>query len=86
MYMLILNFTYLLRCLRVPPVEYQCSRSCNRSGPPLIRLNVLGAVAQPAIVVLAPDITVDRPFLVFIVDEINNLPLFTAKVADPSKL
>jgi hypothetical protein len=26
MYMLILNFTYPLRCLRVPPVEYHCSR------------------------------------------------------------
>jgi len=24
MYMLILNFTYPLRCLRVPPVEYHC--------------------------------------------------------------
>jgi hypothetical protein len=24
--MLILNFTYPLRCLRVPPVEYHCSR------------------------------------------------------------
>jgi hypothetical protein len=23
--MLILNFTYPLRCLRVPPVEYHCS-------------------------------------------------------------
>jgi hypothetical protein len=27
MYMLILNFTYPLRCLRVPPVEYHCSTS-----------------------------------------------------------
>jgi hypothetical protein len=27
MYMLILNFTYPLRCLRVPLVEYHCSRS-----------------------------------------------------------
>jgi len=26
MYMLILNFTYPLRCLRVPPVEYHCPR------------------------------------------------------------
>jgi hypothetical protein len=27
--MLILNFTYPLRCLRVPPVEYHCSKlSC----------------------------------------------------------
>jgi len=26
MYMLILNFTYPLRCLRVPPVEYHCLR------------------------------------------------------------
>jgi hypothetical protein len=26
MYMLILNFTYPLRCLRVPPVEYHWSR------------------------------------------------------------
>jgi hypothetical protein len=26
MYMLILNFTYPLRCLRVPPVEYHCSK------------------------------------------------------------
>jgi len=25
MYMLILNFTYHLRCLRVPPVEYHWS-------------------------------------------------------------
>jgi hypothetical protein len=24
--MLILNFTYPLRCFRVPPVEYHCSR------------------------------------------------------------
>jgi len=24
MYMLILNFTYPLRCLRIPPVEYHC--------------------------------------------------------------
>jgi hypothetical protein len=24
--MLILNFTYPLRCLRVPPVEYHCIR------------------------------------------------------------
>jgi len=26
MYMLILNFTYPLRCLRVPPVEYHWAR------------------------------------------------------------
>jgi hypothetical protein len=26
MYMLILNFTYPLRCLRLPPVEYHCLR------------------------------------------------------------
>jgi len=26
MYMLILNFTYPLRCRRVPPVEYHCTR------------------------------------------------------------
>jgi len=26
MYMLILNFTYPLRCLRVPLVEYHCCR------------------------------------------------------------
>jgi hypothetical protein len=26
MYMLILNFTYPLRCLHVPPVEYHCSK------------------------------------------------------------
>jgi len=30
--MLILNFTYPLRCLRVPPVEYHWSRSkCKRN-------------------------------------------------------
>jgi hypothetical protein len=28
MYMLILNFTYPLRCLRVPPVEYHWSKAC----------------------------------------------------------
>jgi hypothetical protein len=28
MYMLILNFTYPLRCHRVPPVEYHWSKSC----------------------------------------------------------
>jgi hypothetical protein len=27
--MLILNFTYPLRCLRVPPVEYHCLRPQN---------------------------------------------------------
>jgi hypothetical protein len=30
--MLILNFTYPLRCLRVPPVEYRCSRPLKYSS------------------------------------------------------
>jgi hypothetical protein len=30
--MLILNFTYPLRCLRVPPVEYHWSRVYSRSA------------------------------------------------------
>jgi hypothetical protein len=32
MYMLILNFTYPLRCLRVPPVEYHCFRLLRITG------------------------------------------------------
>jgi hypothetical protein len=34
--MLILNFTYPLRCLRVPPVEYHCSRSMITSSLVLV--------------------------------------------------
>jgi hypothetical protein len=32
--MLILNFTYPLRCLRIPPVEYHCSRMLRFKYPP----------------------------------------------------
>jgi hypothetical protein len=33
MYMHILNFTYPLRCLRVPPVEYHCPSVTDQVKP-----------------------------------------------------
>jgi serine protease inhibitor len=49
-------------------------------------LFVLGAEFMTLSFQILPDITVDHPFLAFVVDEINNIPLFAARVADPSQL
>jgi hypothetical protein len=46
MYMLILNFTYPLRCLRVPPVEYHWSRQHRSSSMCMLMILITNQIPE----------------------------------------